>query len=113
MGAAMNIRSVSRAHYEGSNSKLSHAVTILVDRGGNHMVVLVAGENACGSARGRWMGGLFHGDLPRQSDLDYIRKRFGLHGRDASRASLLTWNRLYKDALEQVASEYQKTETTR
>lgn len=110
MGETLNVQCIGRARAEGADSGTVESVVVMAHRDGTHRVVLVAGDNVCGTAVGHWPAGFFDGDFPRDHDVRYVADRFGLRAEDISRSRLRVWNSLYKDALSGLSLQYEMTE---
>lgn len=83
---------------------VSHMVTVTKVDGDRDIVTLWAREfeSLSGTVLGRWSTGLFHGDLPKRSDAQYIDEKFFKGAGVVTASDLRVWNRLYKEAVHEL-----------
>lgn len=83
---------------------VSHLVTVVKLDDDRDMVTLWAREfdGTSGTVEGRWPTGLFQGDLPKQSDAEYVDHRFFKGAGIVTTSDLRVWNRLYKEAIREL-----------
>ena len=83
---------------------VTHMVTVVKLDDDRDMVTLWAREfdGLSGTVQGMWPTGLFDGELPKQTDAEYVDHRFFKGAGIVTTSDLRVWNRLYKEAIREL-----------
>lgn len=103
-GSASKASSTTITRTRITGKSVSHLVTITKFGNDSFMTSLWSSDNGnnIGMAHGIWRAGLFDGEIPRNSDVEYIDGRFFKGAGVATKSDLRVWNRLYMEAIREV-----------